>query len=160
MTRVIWRVHKQDFNLIEDLVRSALAAGSRDVYPQKVLEKLAGLYSPRLLAQRPGHMIVAEEDSLILGYARFETDHDSLYLASLYVDPAVSGSGVGSTLLAGVEGFAKQKLGVPAPRVYASALLNAAPFYRAKGYTTSRAFVSDVDGVPVPLIPVEKTLLS
>lgn len=87
-------------------------------------------------------VFVAERRGSIVGFGwvrtapdpEFEADVDGK-LGALYVHPAVSREGVGTTLLQALETRAREA-GCESLGLWAS--LNAVPFYEATGYTTVR----------------------
>lgn len=75
------------------------------------------------------HLVVAERDDEIAGYGHIIPDNEEL--RAVYVHPDHSRCGVGSTLLAHLEGYAHGR-GLERLELWAS--LNAVPFYERQGY--------------------------
>jgi GNAT superfamily N-acetyltransferase len=74
--------------------------------PSPKLEAFANLQGHIL---RTGTSVVAEADGRLLGYGSSWAREDDWFLASLFVDPAVHGRGVGPALLDAVWGDAKRR---------------------------------------------------
>ena len=89
-------------------------------------------------------VFVAERRGSIVGFGYLRTTPDADFtadvdgkLAALYVHPAVTREGVGTTLLQALETRAREA-GCESLGLWAS--LNAVPFYEAQGYTPVREF--------------------
>ncbi|MCL9812848.1 GNAT family N-acetyltransferase [Natranaeroarchaeum aerophilus] len=102
------------------------------------------------------HLVVAERDGKIAGYGHVITNAEEI--RAVYVDPDHARCGVGSTILAHLEGYA---LGQGLDRVELWSSLNAVPFYERQGYRTIRdeTIQKEYEGesVPLPVRVMEKT---
>lgn len=96
-------------------------------------------------------VIVAEEEE-ILGFGVVHPADGQIH--GLYVDPGTTGDGVGSTILEELERRCRE---AGRESVFALATLNAAPFYRKRGYETveERAISENPE---IPVVHVEKSL--
>jgi ribosomal protein S18 acetylase RimI-like enzyme len=81
---------------------AAWQAGYRGVVPDEILDALepaAVLAELRANAAEGTTTVAVSDAGQVVGFARFGTDDDEGYLASLYVDPAAAGAGLGRRLL-------------------------------------------------------------
>ncbi len=86
---------------------------------------------------RSGTSLVAEQDGELLGIARYTVEGSDGYLASLYVSPRTQRGGLGSRLLAEVEGrMSKAGARVATLWVFAQNAPSIA-FYRSRGWEPS-----------------------
>jgi GNAT superfamily N-acetyltransferase len=93
-------------------------------------------------------LVVAEEDGVLLGYARIAGGPPVAELAGLFVDPPAIGRGVGSLLLRHALGIAAG-LGIDTLEIDSDPY--AEPFYLHAGAVRTGAAVSTVD--PTRLLP-------
>jgi GNAT superfamily N-acetyltransferase len=87
-------------------------------------------------------LVVAEEDGVLLGYARVAGEPPVGELAGLFVDPAAMGRGVGGLLLRHAAGIAAD-LGMHTLEIDSDPY--AEPFYRHAGAVRTGEAVSTVD---------------
>lgn len=82
-----------------------------------------------------GHWIVVEHEGDAVGFGRIEVEGETTAeVTACYVDPADAGRGVGSTVMAALEGYARGR-GVESITLWASR--NAIGFYERLGYERS-----------------------
>ncbi|WP_158059217.1 GNAT family N-acetyltransferase [Halorussus halophilus] len=103
------------------------------------------------------HLVVAEADDTVVGYGHLVPANEEV--RAVYVRPSVAGRGVGSTLLAHLEGYALGQ-GIDTLELWAS--LNAVWFYERTGYrTTENATIAmryEEEQVELAVVKMEKTL--
>lgn len=99
-------------------------------------------------------VLVAERGGTVVGFG--QANHPEAELEACYVHPDHGDRGVGSALLAGLEG---RLAGTGVDAVHLVASLNAVAFYEAAGYErVERTTVEGHDGVELPCLRMEKDL--
>ena len=99
-------------------------------------------------------VLVAEREGTVVGFG--QAHHGRAEVEACYVHPDHAGRGVGSALLAGLEG---RLAGTGAEAVDLVASLNAVGFYEGAGYDRVEATtVEGRDGVELPCVRMEKQL--
>jgi len=106
-------------------------------YPSRVVAHLEKSNTPTLLVEKAKKctMVVAEENSRIIGTARLSDDG---WLGAFFVDPAYICLGVGTRLLREMERVAKRKK-FKAIRMHSA--VNAVDFYKKNGYRTIKQVI-------------------
>lgn len=109
------------------------------------------------IAEEGHHLVVAEADDGLVGYGHLVPGERAV--RAVYVRPDRAREGVGSTLLAHLEGYA---LGRGVGRLELWASLNAVGFYERMGYraTGEETVEKEWDGrrVTLPVVAMEKSL--
>lgn len=123
--------------LAEIISRDLVEVNSTD-YPEKIITSMIGQYSPKALSElaQKRDMFVAENDGGVVGTVSLE----GRTVYTLFVDPKVHGSGIGSALMEHVEKLAKER-GISSVIVPAS--LTAHDFYLNRGYVEVRKAYDD-----------------
>ncbi|WP_238477871.1 GNAT family N-acetyltransferase [Natranaeroarchaeum sulfidigenes] len=102
------------------------------------------------------HLVIAERDGEVVGYGHVIPEGEEI--RAVYVDPDHARRGVGSTILAHLEGYA---LGQGVDRLELWSSLNAVAFYERQGYRTTRdeTIQKEYEGesVPLPVRVMEKS---
>ena len=103
------------------------------------------------------YLAVAADDERVVGYGHFVPENEEI--RAVYVHPTLAREGIGSTLLAHLEGYAA---GVGSDRLGLWASRNAVGFYERMGYRTveEEAVEKEYDGerVTLPVLVMEKSL--
>lgn len=105
------------------------------------------------------HFVVAERRSAVAGFGDLvpgseDVDADG-EVRAVYVHPAHAGCGVGSSLLAELEGYAR---GTGFDSLELSASLNAVGFYERAGYERVRQETHDTGGTDLTVVVFRKEL--
>lgn len=104
------------------------------------------------------YLVVAERDSRLIGYGHFVPQQNEV--RAVYVDPDHVRGGIGSTILAHLEGYAN---GRGCERVGLWASRNAIEFYKRMGYVAlgDERIVKEYQGetVELPVVVMEKRLV-
>ena len=142
----IRRARSEDAQTIRDVHVASIKGLGRQTYDE---EQVAAWARDRDQEDYPINepetaVFVAERRGSIVGFGYLRTTPDADFtadvdgkLAALYVHPAVTREGVGTTLLQALETRAREA-GCESLGLWAS--LNAVPFYEAQGYTPVREF--------------------
>jgi GNAT superfamily N-acetyltransferase len=142
------------------IVRAARAAEADAISALALRSKAHWGYDPDFLAACRGdltirpewcdgvRLVVAEQDGVLLGYARVAGEPPVGELAGLFVDPAAIGSGVGGLLLRHAVGIAAG-LGMTLLEIDSDP--HAEPVYRHAGAVRTGEFPSTID--PARLLP-------
>lgn len=103
------------------------------------------------------HLVLAERDGEVAGFGQLNLPEREV--VADYVHPDHAGHGVGSTLLAHLEGYAR---GSGFDRLELTASMNAVGFYERHGYEVVEETELDrshrVEGVTLPVASMEKPL--
>lgn len=103
------------------------------------------------------HLVVAERGNRIVGYGHLVPENEEV--RAVYVHPDAVRDGVGSAILAHLEGYA---LGVGIEHLRLWASLNAVEFYERRGYyqTAETVIEKEYDGrnVPLTVVAMEKRI--
>lgn len=103
------------------------------------------------------HVVVAERNDTVVGFGHLHEPEREV--VGCYVHPDHDRRGVGSTVLAHLEGYA---LGRGHGTLHLTASMNAVDFYRRTGYRVVEETELDrsdrVDGVTLPVAEMEKSL--
>ena len=116
---------------IGDAHVAAIEAFGPDAYDDEAVGAWAATDRPP--AERydldDGYWVVAERSGELAGFGHLDPDESEV--VAVYVHPDHARRGVGSALLAGLEGYAR---GVGAPELTLTASRNAVAFYERTGY--------------------------
>lgn len=105
------------------------------------------------------HFVVAERRSEVAGFGDLVPDSEDVdadgEVRAVYVHPRHAGRGVGTALLAELEGYAR---GAGLGSLELSASLNAVGFYERAGYERVRETTHDTGGVDLDVVVFRKAL--
>jgi putative acetyltransferase len=138
------------------LIHRAVERGCRHHYDPAQRAAVTVSYAQNLFVESlgPFETVAAEEAGRLIGVAQL--DPQTARLRALFVDGTSQQRGVGSALLAEVEGRARRR---GATRLHGAMSLNAIPFYARAGFRpcpgAERLIAA---GVSVPVLRMEKTL--
>jgi GNAT superfamily N-acetyltransferase len=116
------------------VMRASIRALARGAYPARQLARwssLPALYHAWAMTAGGEARFVAERGGRLVGFAALRGDEAT----ALFVRPSAAGAGVGSALLVRLEREAARR---GTRRLRLDASLNAAAFYRARGYRGAR----------------------
>ena len=125
--------HVEDAEAISALILAALQVSNAQDYPPQVIAQVRRNFTPAhilaLLGQR--QVYVATLKGRVVGTASL----DAQVVRSVFVEPGLQGSGIGTKLMSTLETVAANK-GVKVLKVPSS--ITAESFYRALGYAVER----------------------
>lgn len=147
-----------DAEAIADIHVAAIEAFGPEAYDEAEVEAWASREDPPedhyTLDDPDAHWIVAERDGERAGFGHLDPKDGEI--VAVYVHPDHARHGVGSTILAGLEGYAR---GVGLAEVTLTASLNAVPFYERTGYERVRPVVHETStGVALDCVEMGKSL--
>ncbi len=142
--REIWKLH----------MRSVRRLCSTDYAPEQieawVNHRTLDEYRERI---KRHHCYVAESDSKVVGYARF--DPTTSELCSVFVDPDCTRQGVGTRLVSEACGDAVSR---GTEYFWLDASLTAVPFYESVGFTREKSTVHVFSGVDLECVRMTRRL--
>ena len=148
------RARAADAPAIAAVMRAAVRGVAPGTYPARTLAawgSLPALYHAWAMTAGGEIVLVAELRGRVVGYAGLRGP----VLTALFVRPSVSRRGVASALLGRVEALARRR-GVGVLRV--DAALSGVAFYRARGFTGSRAVRVPLPGGSLDAVRAAKRL--
>ena len=130
-----------DARSVSRIIRRCLREVNAESQPARIIDGLCKEFSRGKIKKRIRQfdVFVALDCKRILGTASLHLDQ----IMSVFVSPSLHGQGVGSRLMAHVEGIAKKR-GVN--KTFLSASPNAAGFYKSHGYRKIRDFYNEFGG--------------
>jgi N-acetylglutamate synthase-like GNAT family acetyltransferase len=139
-------------NLSQLIIHNLQQVNIKD-YPPEAIDKLAQSYTPARVIEDARHQltIVGIVDDEVVGTASLDYER----VRSVFVDVGKHRSGIGKELIAVIETYA-QKQGLK--KIFLLSGLSACEFYRKLGYKVVKRFENDLDGIPLPVIQMEKEL--
>jgi putative acetyltransferase len=151
-------VRFEEVAAILDLIQRAIERGCREHYNPAQRNAVFLTYARVLFAEAlgPFESIVAMQEDALVGFGQFDPATDRL--RAVFVDGDVQHRGVGSQLLAEIEGRVRRRGG---NRLYGAMSLNAVPFYARAGFRPlggPERLTSA--GVSVPVVRMEKLFRS
>ena len=122
-------------------------------YPKEAIEALVSLYTPAKIIEHARHRltIVCTIDKDAVGTAAL--DHDRV--REVFVVLSQHRVGIGRKLMLAIENSAKDQ---HLKKLFLLAGLSAEEFYKKLGYTVVKRFDNDLNGIPLPVIRMEKKL--
>lgn len=150
----IRRARVTDARRLARVMASAVRAVPAGTYPARALEAWASLpplYHAWAMTAGGETVLVAERGAAVLGYAALR----GAELTALFVRPSAARRGVATALLARVEALARRR-GVGRLRV--DAALSGLGFYRARGFTGSRAVRVPLPGAALAAVRLVKRI--
>lgn len=132
------------------IIRNLQIVNIRD-YSREAIDALVLCYSPEKIRHlaKNSYTIVCVDGENIVGMALLEGDR----VRNVFVDVEMHGRGIGRLLMAEIEARA---LDNQLPRIYLYSGIKGEGFYHKLGYKTIAPIELDLDGVPLPLIKMEK----
>jgi N-acetylglutamate synthase-like GNAT family acetyltransferase len=150
---LIRRFEPEDAEQLSQLIIQNLQQINIKDYPPEAIDKLAQFYTPARVIEDARHQltIVGLVDDELVGTVSL--DHERV--RSVFVDVGKHRSGIGKELMAVIETYAK-KQGLR--KIFLLSGLSAYEFYKKLGYEIVKRFENDLDGIPLPVIQMEKEL--
>ncbi|MGH7353259.1 MAG: GNAT family N-acetyltransferase [Candidatus Rokuibacteriota bacterium] len=149
------RARLDDARRIRDLHVRSIRVLCRRHYTPRQIAAWSGRLRPSgyRWAMRAGRetMLVAEDGRRLVGFGSLRGD----MVRAVYVHARRPGRGIGTRLLAALEGYARRR-GVR--RLRLDATRNGLLFYAARGYRVVRRHAVRLGGVPIPAIRMAKRL--
>jgi putative acetyltransferase len=130
---------------------AAVEAFGPDAYDEDQVEAWAVAANPDFADGQ--HWLVAERDETVTGWGRL--DPEAGEVTGTYVHPDHAREGVGTALLAALEGYAR---GAGIADLYLWASRNAVGFYERAGYTVAERASHPFGETNLTIVRVEKSL--
>ena len=123
-------------------------------YSAKAIEALAPFFTPEKLikSSKQQFALVGVLGNDLVGTAALDGDR----VRTVFVEATRHRSGIGSQLMAALEAYARQHR---VRRLYLMSGISACGFYEKLGYKIVKRFERDLNGVPIPVIQMEKVLV-
>jgi GNAT superfamily N-acetyltransferase len=134
------------------ILRNLREVNTRD-YSLEAVEAMGPFYTPERIIERSmsNWTIVCVHEDRLVGKASLDGDR----VRNVFVDVDMHGQGIGSRLMAEIESHA-QANGLETLRLHASP--SAEGFYRKLGYIPVERIERELDGIPAPVVRMEKGL--
>jgi GNAT superfamily N-acetyltransferase len=134
------------------ITRNLRLVNIRD-YSPAAIEALIPHYTPEKIIDlsKNGYMVVCIHENELVGTASLDGNR----VRNVFVDIDMHKKGIGRMLMADIEAHAREKNLIS---VYLHAGLSAEGFYHKLGYKTIRRIDRELDGIPLPVIKMEKDL--
>jgi GNAT superfamily N-acetyltransferase len=147
------RFTAEDADQLSRLIVRTLREVNRQDYSMEAIEALVPFFTPEHLLEkaREEYMIVCIHDGVVVGAASLDADR----VRNVFVDAGLQRQGIGSLLMAEIEGHALES---NQTRLYLHSALSAEPFYRALGYEMIGPIDRELNGYPVPEVRMAKGL--
>jgi N-acetylglutamate synthase-like GNAT family acetyltransferase len=122
-----------DVEALVALINDAYAISEQNVFPSTTRT------GRRDITDAIGDMLVAERDSRIAGCVQLETRGTEAHFGLLAVDATLQGAGIGTALIAHVEGLAREAgCNVMRIEVVKEGVPDRLPYYEQRGYRVVR----------------------
>ena len=124
-------------------------------YSNEAIDALVPFYTPEKIIERSKHQftLVCTLGNDLVGTASLEDDR----VRDVFVDVARHRSGIGKKLMGAIEAYAREQL---LKKIYLLSGLSAYRFYEKLGYKIVKRFDNDLNGIPLPVIHMEKALVT
>jgi GNAT superfamily N-acetyltransferase len=145
----------EDAQPISQMIVQNLRQVLTQVYSHEAIEVMVPHFTPEQLIEQSEDQLalVGILDGELVGTAWLAHDR----VKNVFVDVDRHGTGIGRALMAAIEAEAGQR---KLKRLYLMAGLSASGFYERLGYRTVEQLDREIDGVPVPVIHMEKVLVA
>ncbi|MBN1994914.1 MAG: GNAT family N-acetyltransferase [Anaerolineae bacterium] len=150
---VVRRFEPKDAEPLSQLIIQNLRQVNIKDYPPEAIDKLVQFYTPARVMEDARHqlIIVSLVDKQVVGTVSLDQGR----VRSVFVDVGRHGNGIGKELMAVIETYA-QKQGLK--KIFLLSGLSAYGFYEKLGYEVVKRFENNLDGIPLSVIQMEKTL--
>lgn len=144
----------QDAERLSQLIVRNLRQVNIQDYSSEAIEALALSCTPEKIIESARHQLtlVCMMDDEIVGTASLEGER----VRNVFVEVSLHKRGIGKKLVLAIEDRAKRKR---IKKVFLLSGLSAQEFYQKLGYTVVRRFDNDLDGIPLPVVHMEKELV-
>jgi putative acetyltransferase len=146
--------HQDAQKLSRLIVRNLRQVNIRD-YPGEAIEILVSEYTPERIVESARHQLtlVCVIDGEVVGTASLDGER----VRSVFVEISLHKRGIGKRLVLAIEKHAKEQ---HIKKVFLLSGLSAQGFYERLGYTVVKRFENDLDGIPLPVVYMEKALVT
>ena len=151
----IRKANKDDIDVAWQIRKESIMAECSEHYSPEIIDLwLNGSLPANFSAELESNFYIAVVDEEIAGLGALSYKENKIY--AIFVKPAFLGKGVGKKMMIFLEDLASQK-GVST--VYLDSTLNAAPFYRSRGYIGDEVIkYNNPRGFIMDCIAMEKSL--
>ena len=143
-----------DAEKISQLIIQNLRQVNIQYYSKEVIGALVPFYTSEKIIERSNHqltLVCALENDLV-GTASLDFDR----VRNVFVDLGRHRSGIGKKLMGAIETHAQEQ---HLKKMHLLSGLSACGFYEKLGYKVVKRFDNDLNGIPLPVIQMEKTLV-
>lgn len=143
----------QDAERLSRLILQNLRQVNIQDYSREAIKALEPSYTPEKMIESARHQLtlVCIIDDEIVGTASLDGER----VRNVFVDLSLHRKGIGRRLVLAIEDHAKRKR---IERVFLLSGPSAQGFYQKLGYTVVKRFDSDLGGIPLPVVQMEKEL--
>ncbi|MCP5097321.1 MAG: GNAT family N-acetyltransferase [Chloroflexi bacterium] len=123
-------------------------------YAQEIVDKFVPYYAPEKVIERSAHqqILVCIAEGNVVGTATLDKDR----VRDVFVDLARHRSGIGTAVMAAIEARALENRQT---NLFLLSNVAATGFYEKLGYQVVERFENDLDGIPLLVVKMEKTLI-
>lgn len=152
---IIRNFELQDAERLSRLIVQNLRQVNIKDYSIEAINALVPFYTPKQIIGRSKHqyILVCTLNDHLIGTASLDCDR----VRNVFVDIAWHKRGVGEELMSSVEVYASEQ---NLKRIYLTSGLSAYRFYKKLSYKIVKRFDEDLNGVPLPVIRMEKPLIT
>jgi putative acetyltransferase len=152
----IRRARPADVDAVREVHTEAIRAGTTGHYEPEAVEVWVGAFNPASFPkniERMEFFVAEDRQGRVGGFVAF--DLETREIDSVYAAPWTGGSGLGSQLLRFAEESARQ---AGLSDLWLDSSINAVGFYERHGWAEVEHHARVRQGVPIPVVKMEKTL--
>ena len=145
----------EDAEKLSQLIIQNLRQVNIQDYPNEAIDALVPFYTPEKIIERSKHQftLVCTLGNDLVGTASLDYDR----IRNVFVDLARHRRGIGKKLMGAIEAYAQEQ---HLKKIYLLSGLSAYGFYEKLGYKIVKRFDNDLNGIPLPVIQMEKALVT
>lgn len=149
------RLTPQDAETLSRMIIQNLRQVTIHEYSEDAVDLLVAHFTPSKLLEDSASQftLVGVLDGNLVGTASLRQDR----VRSVFVDAARHRCGIGKTLMLSLEAEARRRA---IPKLTLMSAPSACAFYQKLGYSEMERIDRDVDGIPLPVIRMDKTFAS
>ncbi|HNT77774.1 MAG TPA: GNAT family N-acetyltransferase [Anaerolineae bacterium] len=150
---IIRSFEPEDAEGLSQLIIQNLRQVNSQDYSTEAIEALIPSYTPEKLIELAGQQLtlVSVMGDEVVGTATLDCDR----VRNVFVEVALHQKGIGRELMLAIEDHARQRR---FKKLFLLSGLSAQGFYQKLGYTIVKRFDNDLNGIPLPVVQMEKDL--